>query len=182
MNNHDKLYSILTKYNVKLYLSGHMHIQHANKDESVTEILTSALSITPHQYGLINYNSKGECIYKYSTKITNVEEYAKSINSTDEKLLNFYEYSKTFYQESSYKKSYEQIMFHNSSLYKEAEALGRLMSLLNCPYFEGSAYDILSNIKETEDYKLIEKLDMKKYIDSIIDGSNYDYRYIDIKR
>ena len=45
-------------------------------------------------------------------KITNVEEYAKSINSTDEKLLNFYEYSKTFYQESSYKKSYEQIMFH----------------------------------------------------------------------
>lgn len=182
IDNHDDLRNILNKYNVKLYLSGHMHIQHINNDESITEVLTSALSITPHQYGVIKYSKHDQYLYRYSTTITNVSEYHKSINSTDPNLLDFSEYSKNFYKESSYKKAYEQIMFHNSSLHKEAEALGRLMSLLNGPYFEGSAYNIVSDIKETEDYQLINKINMKTYIDSIIDGSNIDHRYVNIER
>ena len=56
------------------------------------------------------------------------------------------------------------------------------MSLLNGPYFEGSAYNIVSDIKETEDYQLINKINMKTYIDSIIDGSNIDHRYVNIER
>ena len=182
IDNYDKLKDLLEKYNVKLYLSGHMHIQHFNNDDNITEILTSALSITPHQYGVIKYSKHNQYLYRYSTKITNVSGYYKNINSRDSNLLNFDEYSKKFYEKSSYEKAYWQTMFNNSSLHKEAEALGRLMSLLNLPYFEGNAYNIASNIKETDDYKLINKLDMKKYIDSIIDGSTTDYRYLNIDR
>ncbi len=48
----DRLLQMYETYEVICNLSGHMHIQHAAESEDgLTEILTSALSIAPNQYG-----------------------------------------------------------------------------------------------------------------------------------
>ena len=182
LDNYKILEGILLRNGVKLYLSGHMHIQHIELNSNVTEILTSALSITPHQYGVIEYSAKNSLMYNYYTKTTKVSEYAKYINSNDPKLLDFEEYSKQFYEKSSFEKAYLNIMMNNSSLHNEATSLGNLMKLLNIPYFAGTAYNIVKDIKNTEDYKTINKYELSKYIDSIIEGSKEDYRYKKIYR
>ena len=67
LDNYKILEGILLRNGVKLYLSGHMHIQHIESNNNVTEILTSALSITPHQYGVIEYSAKNSLMYNYYT-------------------------------------------------------------------------------------------------------------------
>ena len=182
ISDHEKLKNLLNKYEVKLYLSGHMHIQHQNSESGITEVLTGALSITPHQYGVVDYYANGNLIYDYYTNTVNVETYAKEMNIIDDKLLNFAEYSKTFYAESSYLKTYEQIMFNDSSLHLQAEASGNLLKKLNPPYFAGVAFNIIDEIVESEDYKLLKNYSDSSYIDSIIEGSEFDYRFLKIYR
>lgn len=54
---HGRLTLLFEEYGVPLNLSGHMHIQHiAKREESgLTDIATSALSVAPCHYGIINY-------------------------------------------------------------------------------------------------------------------------------
>lgn len=49
----DALAALLRAYNVRLFLSGHLHIQHICEENSLTEIATSALCSYPCQYGIV---------------------------------------------------------------------------------------------------------------------------------
>ncbi|MDD6311106.1 MAG: metallophosphoesterase, partial [Firmicutes bacterium] len=48
-----ELRALFEEYGVHLYLSGHTHMQHIHKENGVTEITTSALSVTPLQFGIL---------------------------------------------------------------------------------------------------------------------------------
>ena len=49
----EKLAELLRAYKVPLYLSGHLHIQHIQEEDGLTEIATSALCSYPCQYGVL---------------------------------------------------------------------------------------------------------------------------------
>ena len=49
----DDLAMLLREYGVRLFLSGHLHVQHLQTEEGLTEIASSALCSYPCQYGLI---------------------------------------------------------------------------------------------------------------------------------
>ena len=53
LNNAQEMQDLFTKYNVPVVFSGHSHIQHTKTINNTTEIVTSALSIAPVQYGQI---------------------------------------------------------------------------------------------------------------------------------
>ena len=50
----EQLSALFRKYEVPLYLSGHLHIQHIQTEEGLTEICSSALCSYPCQYGLLS--------------------------------------------------------------------------------------------------------------------------------
>ena len=50
----DKLISLFRSFNVPLYLSGHLHIQHILEKDHLTEIATSALCSYPCQYAFLD--------------------------------------------------------------------------------------------------------------------------------
>ena len=69
IKNAQKIEELYKKYNVKLNLSGHMHIQHI-EDRSVAEIVTSSLAVAPNHFANILYDGKS---FKYLTQSLEVE-------------------------------------------------------------------------------------------------------------
>ena len=69
IKNAQKIEELYKKYNVKLNLSGHMHIQHI-EDRGVAEIVTSSLAVAPNHFANILYDGKS---FKYLTESLKVE-------------------------------------------------------------------------------------------------------------
>nr|WP_314448729.1 metallophosphoesterase [uncultured Lachnoanaerobaculum sp.] len=69
IKNAQRIEEIYKKYNVKLNLSGHMHIQHI-EDRGVAEIVTSSLAVAPNHFANISYDGKS---FKYLTQSLEVE-------------------------------------------------------------------------------------------------------------
>lgn len=53
IQNADEIRALLRMTDVRAHFSVHMHIQHIQKQEGMTDIATSSLSVSPLQYGLI---------------------------------------------------------------------------------------------------------------------------------
>ena len=59
VTNREALIGLYRKYGVRLNLCGHMHIQHAAEVGTLTEIVTSALSVQPCQLGILELTESG---------------------------------------------------------------------------------------------------------------------------
>lgn len=138
IKNYQEIIELLSKYHVKLNLSGHMHIQHIVEEQPLTEILTSSLAVSYNQYGIIDYKPYRKI--DYQTKIVDVSGYYQKNNNTNPDLLDFYNYSLNFFQKSSYDKKYDSIMFEDSSMVDYATACAETQKLINPAYFSGVAY------------------------------------------
>lgn len=86
ISNADKLISLFRKYNVPLYLSGHMHIQHVMEQDGLTEIATSALCSYPCQYGIVSLRADQ---ISYRTKRLDMAAWAEKEGRTDPVFQNF---------------------------------------------------------------------------------------------
>ena len=65
IDNVDKLVSLYKKYDVKLNMSGHMHIQHIKQEDGIVDIANGSYLMYGNRYGILNisdnqieYNSK----------------------------------------------------------------------------------------------------------------------------
>lgn len=99
--NYDELLALYEKYDVKLNLSGHIHVQSIVSDETtpgttIPEVAVGALSIDSTPYGELNYDGKE---ISYNTVKTDVSSYAKEQRWTDENLLDFNNYSTWYFEE-----------------------------------------------------------------------------------
>lgn len=93
------------EHNLPLYLSGHLHVQRMKKyrtepgmpdsADSVHEIVTSSLGMTPHQYGILTWDKDKQL--EYQAERVDVESYAIRRGSQDGNLLSFSQYSKDWY-------------------------------------------------------------------------------------
>ncbi|MBQ3379097.1 MAG: metallophosphoesterase [Clostridia bacterium] len=85
------LYELFEKYGVRLFLSGHMHIQHILTKGGVTEIATSALPVGACQYGVVTLDGDELC---YTTRRADVSSWALSQKMSDKNLLSFADYAR----------------------------------------------------------------------------------------
>ncbi len=125
MGNAEPLAQLYNTGDVLCNLSGHMHIQHFNTTLSFPELVTSALSVYPHHYGLLTLEPE-EAIYE--TESIDMAAYAHSHKLTNPDLLNFDSYSSGFFNLSMSKGT-------DSSVPDE---LLDYVQRLNAAYFEGN--------------------------------------------
>ena len=139
INNNEELLKILKKYDVKLNLTGHIHVQDIKEIEHengvIADISTSALSVYDNQYGVIKYIPNNEI--KYVTEEVDVEGWARVNNLEDENLLNFEEYSNEFFRESSRGKAVESLSGYIVPK-EDLKILSEFIGMLNPPYFAGT--------------------------------------------
>lgn len=134
----DSLQDLYKSYGVLCNLSGHMHLQHI-LTAPVQEIVTSALSVSPNQYGIMEFNGSE---LTYQTKRLDVAAWAAEKGSEDPALLHFTDYA----AERMKQMARQEIMAftEDSGILSPAEKnlLAETFAQLNAAYFAGDQIDL----------------------------------------
>ncbi|WP_405115159.1 metallophosphoesterase [Paenibacillus sp. FSL K6-1217] len=160
VEDHAKVTDALMKSGVRTVLSGHIHIQdiseYRHDGDRIYDIASSALSVYPHQYGLLTYSSARQTL-DYSTARLGMEPWAAATGNTDPNLLGFKAYSEANFRKRSASRSYSRLAedpayarYPESELQEMADVVGRL----NEYYFVGNASTGLAAVTATEGYRL----------------------------
>ena len=178
LDNYEEALDVLKECDVKLVLSGHIHIQDikSSKDEEnpIYDVVTSALCTYPQQYGVLEYDpAQG---LDYHTSRVDVESWAKVKDPQNEYLLNFSKNSEKYFADAAYKKIYNQLTEAGIYSEYEKELMSETVSRLNVNYFAGTIPSVREEILESKGYKLWRKATeperMVRYVNSLI----YDYK------
>lgn len=186
LDNNTSVINTLHENDIRLVLSGHIHIQDIKSHTSVEtgktlyDIATSSLPVFGHQYGQLIYSPlRG---FDYETIKLNVEEYALENNIRDENLLSFNEYSEKFFIENLCNKHKESIELLDISDEQKKEVF-YTVSEMNKKYFSGYRNEALKELIETEGFKTVEGLGecfIQEYIMGMIKDQNADNNQLHI--
>lgn len=168
MVRNNELKKLFAKYNVNLFLSGHLHIQHYMEEDGIYEICSESLMMTPNQYGILKV--KGDK-FDYKTKELDIEGYAQKNNLQDENLLNFKDYA------------YNRIVYVNKLKFGERieentddkDKLLDLIGLVNKMYFSGDLTKFDEVSAEFDEWIKTSSF-VKSYVERIRQDSGNDYR------
>ena len=140
IQNAEKLAALFREYGVTLYLSGHLHCQHWKTEDGLTEIATSALSVSPCQYGVLKVT--GDTL-RYETRETDISAWAKAQGRTKKDLLDFQTYAADFFDSRNRQSTAETLSLFAFT----QEEIGRMTEYivkLNRAYFAGDMRDAAS--------------------------------------
>ena len=140
IQNAEKLAALFREYGVTLYLSGHLHCQHWKTEDGLTEIATSALSVSPCQYGVLKVT--GDTL-RYETRETDVSAWAKAQGRTEKDLLDFQTYAADFFDSRNRQNTAETLSLFAFTP-EEVERMTEYIVKLNRAYFAGDMRDAAS--------------------------------------
>ena len=140
IQNAEKLAALFREYGVTLYLSGHLHCQHWKTEEGLTEIATSALSVSPCQYGVLKVT--GDAL-QYETRETDVSAWAKAQGRTEKDFLDFQTYAADFFDSRNRQNTAETLSLFAFTP-EEVERMTEYIVKLNRAYFAGDMRDAAS--------------------------------------
>lgn len=156
---------------LQLVLSGHIHIQdiklYKGTSSPIYDIVTSALSVYPEQYGVIKYSPKDG--FDYSTSKVDVESYAKSLNLKDSNLINFKEYSKNSYENHVYKSAINRLFQADEYTDEQNKQIAKTKVMENIAQNSGTINIEKDAIINSEGFKLLESTKpnyLKNYLSS----------------
>ena len=135
--NADKLQALMEKYKVRLIFSGHIHIQSAKAENSITEIVTSSLEMAPIQYGTLTYDGKG---VDYAVQRVDVSKWLRSHGQAAPELEDFAAFATEYFEYTSRLKVEKQLA--DSPLSADEKALiADAFARANTLYFAGERFD-----------------------------------------
>lgn len=137
---HEELAALFRRYGVNLFLSGHMHIQHILTESGLTEIATSALSLSPCHYGVLKAEDGA---ISYRAEELDVSSWALKQGKSDGNLLRFKDYADQAMDRRALSQSRESLEGRGYSE-EELEELSRFAAALNAAYFAGDLREIPS--------------------------------------
>lgn len=179
--NTDDLLALYEKYNVKLNLSGHIHVQSivspdTAPDITIPEIAVGSLAVCGTPYGELTYDGNE---ITYQTVKTDVSAYAASQGYLDENLLHFNEYSFWYFEEVGRLQSYR--AFLESDLSEtEKELLANTFAQINAHYFVGDRFSLQEYSKGIQLWHEQENDFTSRYIDTMIQEAEVDNQTLHI--
>ena len=185
MDNNKEVISLLQKYELPLFFSGHLHVQRIRKHKSepgvpegtygIQEIVTDALSIPPCQYGEVLWEEDGSI--SYATRAVDVSAWARKNGSTNPDLLDFEDWSYRYIQ----KLISDQIRGVVKNLGADVEhSMAAAYAGVYIDYYAGREIDV-KGIKSTKGYRFWERNMPDSYLirelDAMIADSDRDNNY-----
>ncbi|MBQ1374981.1 MAG: metallophosphoesterase [Clostridia bacterium] len=138
MENAARLRALLSAYGVRLFLSGHMHIQHIMSEGGITEIATSALPVGACRYGLLTVTGDSA---SYAARSADVSAWAHERGEGDINLLSFSDYARRRMDEKTASQTAKELSgkpFTDG----EKETMTRFAQEANFAYFSGGMKDL----------------------------------------
>ncbi len=172
LDNADEVLETFIEADLDLVLSGHIHIQDikADVDKKVYDVVTGSFIVYPIAYGIIDFDETG---YSYRTLGVDVEGWAKESGVSDENLLDFNNYSKDYFYNSSVSGLTADISSSGIYTDEEVQKMADVIGVLNVNYFGGTVDNVREEILNSDGYKLWSESDdgnfAKAYIDNILE-------------
>lgn len=137
---------LLKRYNVKLNLTGHIHIQHilqAEEANGLSEAVTGAMLVSPHYYAALEIGADKNV--SYEVKSLDVSAWAKKNGSTNEDLLNFESFSRDFFDRTNSRRHVERLTTQDIPAEKLEEVVD-FAKLVNRHYYSGTVAEASDEI------------------------------------
>ena len=151
--NNLELKALLDKYGVRYNMTGHIHIQHLTLDEkSVNESATGALSVSPHNFAHVRIDEERNL--EYLTEPVDVAGWAKKQNLTDPNLLNFAEFSKSYFYKVCYDKTKVLLADCKDVTQAQLNELLEFSSEINVAYYAGNLCVLCQELESNPSYLL----------------------------
>lgn len=174
LNNNKQAIAVFQNCDVDFVLSGHIHIQDISsyrKDaNTIYDIATNALSVYPHQYGVLKYSWENAA-FDYSTSRVDVEGWSKAEGITDRNTNNFSNYSEEFFGKRAYDMAYHRLIEEPGFTEREIKSMSEIVELLNLRYFAGTEVLNSTDVINSEGFALWNAAPdsfLKRYVMSIL--------------
>lgn len=151
----EQLVELLEDWDIPLFLSGHLHVQHCKRsdgDDGIWEMVTSSLATPACQYGALTWRDDGS--FNYKTWAVDVEKWAADQKISDINLLNFNKFKDPFLREVFYNQSIDALKKVRGLTDDQRMRMSRLYSELNYYYYQGTAYLVRDGVEQNQDYQL----------------------------
>lgn len=179
----EQLVDMLEEWDIPLFLSGHLHVQHTKQSEDgkgIWEMVTSSLATPACQFGVLSYWHGGS--FTYRTAELDVEGWAKRHNRKEKDLLEFNQFKGPFLRRVFYNQSYDALSRISSLSEDQRVRMSNLYSDLNYHYYQGTAYKIRDAVLKNPDYQLWMgdgySSVLADYVQYIIRDANCDYNKV----
>lgn len=179
----EQLVDMLENWDVSIFLSGHLHVQHTKRSEDnrgVWEMVTSSLATPVCQYGNLGFNHNGS--FHYWTQAVDVEGWARRHGSREEDLLEFNTFKEPFLRRVFYNQSYDALQKIPELSENQRKRMSNLYSDLNYHYYQGTAYQIREEAQANPDYRLWmgdgSFTVLSDYVQYIIQDAKRDYNQV----
>lgn len=179
----EQLVDMLENWDVPLFLSGHLHVQHTKRSEDnrgIYEMVTSSLATPACQFGELAYWRGGE--FSYRTQELDVQGWARRTKRKEKDLLQFDSFKKPFLRRVFYNQSYDALVKLSEVSEDQRVRMSHLYSDLNYHYYQGTAYKIKDAVLKNPDYQLWMNAGfasvLSDYVQYIITDAKEDYNKI----
>ncbi|MFV0465732.1 MAG: metallophosphoesterase [Lachnospiraceae bacterium] len=188
LDNNEQAMEVFRECGLELVLSGHIHLQDIMYDgekeqDRIYDITTSALSVYPLHYGILEFTK--DTGYSYHTESVDVNAWAKENGSKENLLLNFNEYAKNYFSEISYNKAYDALTQVEEYTQEEMSEMAETMSILNTSYFSGDMDSVKEEVKSSKGYLLWQEASelefLKNYILEMMESGDEDNNELQIQ-
>ena len=174
----EELGNLLGGWDVKLFLSGHLHVQHYKYSEEylMDEIVTASLSTSPCIYGVLKYFGPEDFIYQ--TENVDVTGWAQKKENPDANLQEFTTYADTFLQSVFYNQARSALGQYALSS-EEKSDMAELYAILNVYAVAGKALAIREDSLSMPAYELWQRYNrtdiLAMYLNEILEDAVCDY-------
>ena len=156
----EELLQMLSDNEVRLHLSGHLHLQHYMEEDDVAEVVTGSLVMAPCRYGVVDLYEDGSITYH--TETVNVEKWARENSYKNPDLADFFHYSENFLHQISYEHAVSDLERQNrkGTLHlsgDEIETMSQFYAKLCVYYYGGKMYEIADEVKDDPAARLWDK-------------------------
>ncbi len=176
LDNNEAAIDVFRACGLNLVLSGHIHIQdiEVRKDggEPLTEIVTSALIVSPIQYGILKFDPMQG--FDYRTAAVDVAGWARATGSTDENLKDFPAYARAHFAGASYQRTLRRLTDAGFGTEAERQLMAETSSLLNVNFFAGTVDTVRAEVLKSKGYSLWRDAAELDSLSGYLNGMLYD--------
>ena len=181
----EQFIDLLETWDVPLFLSGHLHVQHCKRSEDnrgIWEMVTASLATPSCKYAILTYRDDRSFLYR--TQSLDVEAWAKKNQRTEEDLLNFKQFQTPFLRRVFYNQAIAALNEVPELTDSEREQMAQLYSLLKFHYYQGTAYQVQEPVRNDPAYELWQEDGMAtqqgEYFRYILEDGKRDYNRLEV--
>lgn len=176
----EELEEKLSAWDVCLFLSGHLHVQHMKEENGIYEIVTSSLATPLCQYGVLTY--RDDTSFVYDTKVLDVSGWARRTGETSDDLKNFDTFREPFLERVFRNQAYREL--ENQQLSEtQKENMAAYFARLKYYYYQGKSCLIYEEMAQDPALELWEEVpgDLYDLIAYMLSDSGHDYNHLEVE-